>query len=142
MDYIVNPMLIYLINVLGNIKFLMGMAMFIIIGWLLIGVIRISAQYSYLRDYIHSNSRKDEYMKEADDSRKELKKPIIALIIIVAIGVFIPSKETIIGMIVAEKVTVQNITIARQEIINMVSDIKMAIDGNTIATGDNVKNVR
>ena len=109
MDYIINPMWIYWINVLNGLKILSIALTGIAIGCTLImGIIWISTSLS------------DEEEKSV---LKSLKIFFFCALGFVTIAIFIPSKETMIEMLVARFATHSNIALGVEQVKEIVDYI-------------------
>lgn len=120
MTYYINPMWFYLMNVgdtLKNFLFMAGIITLIVAGvlcvtWCLDGCVSIS---------------------DMDDDEKKtfklFKKFIVASIIAMVIGIFVPSKETCIEMMIASQVTHENVSATKEEIYEIVDYITDKVKG-------------
>lgn len=100
MKPIINPLLIYLINLFNNLKGLLNIAL-ILLGFVV--VVISSTWVLFLIDY----DEKDGNVIAA--CKKYLKKSIIWLCISSLLFITIPSKDTMYTMLVLENVTTDNI---------------------------------
>lgn len=112
MTYYINPIWFYLINISNEIKIFL----FILGGFsLLISIIMLIAWIT------------DVEIADLDDSEKKIfklfKKIIIASIISLSIGIFIPSKETCVEMMITSQITQENTKATKEEIYEIVDYI-------------------
>lgn len=99
MKPIINPLLIYLINLFNNLKGLLNIAL-ILLGFV---VVVISITWVLFLDYDEKGGNVIAACK------KYLKKSIIWLCISSLLFITIPSKDTMYTMLVPENVTTDNI---------------------------------
>lgn len=119
MTYYINPIWFYLMNVSTGIKvFLCVLGGF-------------SLVFSVIVLITWANNCFD--ITDLDDDEKKIlklfKKIIIASIISVFIGTFVPSKETCIEMMIASQVTHENVTATKEEIYEIVDYITDKVRG-------------
>ena len=120
MTYYINPIWFYLINLSTGIK--------IFIATLSIPLLAVST--AIILFIILEES--DDITNLADNKKKTLKlckKTIITGIILVFIGVLIPSKETCIEMMIASQVTHENVAARKKEIYEIVDYITDKVSG-------------
>ena len=120
MTYYINPIWFYLINLSTGIK--------IFIATLSIPLLAVST--AIILFIILEES--DDITNLADNKKKTLKlckKTIITGIILVFIGVLIPSKETCIEMMIASQVTHENVAATKKEIYEIVDYITDKVSG-------------
>ena len=120
MTYYINPMWFYLMNVgdsLKNFLFITGISTLLVAGLLCV--------MWYADDCVD--------VSDMDDDEKKVfcifKKFIVASIIAIVIGIFVPSKETCIEMMVASQVTHENVTATKEEIYEIVDYITDKVKG-------------
>ena len=116
MNYIINPSWFYWINVLESAKdFSTVLLILAVIG---LGTLIIVAAVNYeLGDKFEEDSEWKIYLK----IKKLIPKMVIAVLIICAIAIFLPSKETLISMMIAKHATKENLGMT-------VEGIKSAVD--------------
>lgn len=106
MEPIVNPWLIYLASIVENLRTFFGTISFIV---LVLDVIII------MGIFIEGDDAIDVFYNQEEKKIKSISKLLIALSIICPLlSVFIPSKETIIAMYIANIVTPDNLNIANE----------------------------
>ncbi len=99
---IINPMLFYWINTLNNLR-------------IFAGVVALFLPFIYLFESgVVFIDRGDEGAKEFE--KKTWKKWAAVELIAVLILVFVPSKETVYEMIIAQNVTVENLSNAEEKV--------------------------
>jgi hypothetical protein len=100
MKPIVNPAIIYLINLMGSLRvaFIIGAVIFAIL------TIFCSVEYEDLKD---GNSNEDKQMTKK--FFRASKRFLVCFVLTFILIVFVPSKDTCIEMIVASYVTPDNI---------------------------------
>lgn len=121
MTYYINPIWFYLMNVLE------GMRIFLCVlgGFSL--VISAFAFIAWLIDGCADITDLDEDEKK---TFKLFKKIIIASFISLFIGIFTPSKETCIEMMIASQVTHENVAATKEDIYEIVDYITDKVNGN------------
>lgn len=106
MEPIVNPWLIYLASIVENLRTFFGTISFIV---LVLDVIII------MGIFIEGDDAIDVFYNQEEKKIKSISKLLIALSIICPLlSVFIPTKETIIAMYIANMVTPDNLNIANE----------------------------
>ena len=106
MEPIVNPWLIYLASIVENLRTFFGTISFIV---LVLDVIII------MGIFIEGNDAIDVFYNQEEKKIKSISKLLIALSIICPLlSVFIPTKETIIAMYIANIITPDNLNIANE----------------------------
>lgn len=113
MNYIINPIWFYIIDVLENLK-IIALGMTLVFGCALPVILYI---YFEIRD------DEDEWHKEIQELKKAMKFSIITLIVSFGVRVFVPSEETCYKMIVASTVTTENVNKAESVIKDSVDYI-------------------
>ncbi len=119
MTYYINPIWFYLMNVSTGIKVFLC----VLGGFSL--VFSVIALITWVNDYVDITDLEDDEKKIF----KIYKKIIITSIIALLIGIFVPSKETCIEMMVASQVTHENITATKEEIYEIVDYITDKVKG-------------
>ena len=119
MTYYINPIWFYLMNISTGIKgFLCVLGGFSL-------VFSVIAFITWVNDYVD--------IMDLDDDEKKIfkiyKKIIITSIITLFIGIFVPSKETCIEMMIASQVTHENVTATKEEIYEIVDYITDKVRG-------------
>lgn len=120
MTYYINPIWFYLMNVgdaFKNLLFIGGIAALLIAGLLCV--------IWYADDCVNPSDMDDDEKK----TFKLFKKFIVASIIAIVIGIFVPSKETCIEMMIASQVTHENVTATKEEIYEIVDYITDKVKG-------------
>lgn len=121
MEPIVNPWLIYLASIVENLRTFFGTISFIV---LVLDVIII------MGIFIEGDDAIDVFYNQEEKKIKSISKLLIALSIICPLlSVFIPSKETIIAMYIANIVTPDNLNIANEIFKNNLKDYIDIISG-------------
>ena len=108
MEPIVNPALIYLIGTVDNLKELCFLVSLLTWVWIVA---------------VYFNS----ILIEEDKESHLPKYMLILAVIFPLLTILIPSKETLIGMVVSSYVTPDNIMVSEQHIIDMIVRIKEVI---------------
>jgi uncharacterized membrane protein YozB (DUF420 family) len=124
MNYLIDPMVFYLISVLSNLSFVFGMLLFLVlVALLLFSIILI---LYLINDYNFS----EESVEEMFSKIKKIKKRyfVIPIVIITLLAIIIPSEETMTKMLVASQLNEQNYTMAKEEIIELIDYISEKID--------------
>lgn len=122
MNYIINPSWFYWINVLESAKdFATILLILAVIG---LGVLIVIAAVNYeLGDKLFEDSEWKMYLK----IKKLIPKAVIVVLIICAIATFLPSKETLISMMIAKYATKENLGMTVEGIKSAVDYIMNAI---------------
>lgn len=116
MNYIVNPMWFYWINVLVRIDFIIGLFIFILI--LILGISSFYIFFAY-SEYLEWNNRETEETEQIKFFKKLFswfKLGLISLFISTIILVAIPSETTIYKMMVANYATTDNVDVVLEKI--------------------------
>ena len=108
MNYIINPMIFYWMEISETLKLV-----FIITGFVAVLVAFITWMIALTDSFTP-----DEELKTA---KKKIKLVVIAGVVCLLTGVFLPSKETILSILIAKLATTDNINIT-------VDGIKSAVD--------------
>lgn len=106
--YIISPISIYLLGLVDNLQSILG------IGSVALFFLGLFC-YSEISD-LESSQFRDKYMKAT-------KICLIVSTIMAIIWVFIPTKETIIQMLIAKNITVDRVQIAGDIVEKVYSDI-------------------
>jgi len=122
LNYIINPSWFYWINVLESAKdFATILLILAVIG---LGVLIVIAAVNYeLGDKLFEDSEWKMYLK----IKKLIPKAVIVVLIICAIATFLPSKETLISMMIAKYATKENLGMTVEGIKSAVDYIMNAI---------------
>lgn len=121
MEPIVNPWLIYLASIVENLRTFFGTISFIV---LVLDVIII------MGIFIEGDDAIDVFYNQEEKKIKSISKLLIALSIICPLlSVFIPTKETIIAMYIANIITPDNLNIANEIFKNNLKDYIDIISG-------------
>lgn len=128
MDPIVSPWLIYLISVINSIRifaFILGLVFSIPLL-----IYFVSDFFNYINEDILFPYQLDEYEELKKRNAKQVKKYFILTIIFILIGLLIPSKETLITMLIANVITPDNINMSNELIKHNVQDyVNIIVDG-------------
>ncbi len=120
MTYYINPMWFYLMSVGDTLK-----DFILVIGILTIGIVGLLC----VAWFIDTGARVSDMDDEEKATLKLFKKIIVASIIAIVIGVFVPSKETCIEMMIASQVTHENVTATKEEIYEIVDYVTDKVKG-------------
>ena len=119
MEPIITPWIFYVINVICNLHFITGL-----LGTLSFGAIIVLVIYWVFT----SDDKWNESAKENKRlAAKWAKRLGVFFIVDTAIGIFIPSKETMITMLVSNYVTPDNIQIVQGNIVDFTKQLVSAI---------------
>ena len=122
MNYLIDPMVFYVISVLSNLSFVFGMLLFLILAALLM--------FSTILMLYLINDFSEESVEKIFSKIKKIKKKsvIFTITTISLLSIFIPSEETMTKMLVASQLNEQNYTMAKEEIIELIDYISEKID--------------
>lgn len=127
MEPIINPWIFYVINVICNLHFITGL-----LGTLSFGAIIVLVIYWVFT----SDDKWNESAKENKRlAAKWAKRLGVFFIVDAAIGIFIPSKETMITMLVSNYVTPDNIQIVQGNIVDFTKQLVSAVAEGINQTG-------
>jgi hypothetical protein len=118
MNYLIDPMVFYVISVLSNLSFMFGLTLAtIIVSGVIIAIISCATLMTGEFD-------------EIEEVFLKIKKRyfVIPIAIITFLAIIIPSEETMTKMLVASQLNEQNYTIAKEEIIELIDYISEKID--------------
>ena len=121
MDPIISPWLIYAINVVHNIT---GIVIFMLV-LSVVGIVLFGFSYS-VNDSKYSETER----KNRRFAAKWLKRSFVFLAVAVTIGTFIPSKETMVAMLISIYATPDNIQSAQGNIVDFVGKLTEAVSQN------------
>ena len=107
MNYIINPSWFYWLGVVESMRYFMIAAFIISIAAIIVVIIIVPVDIRMIRDFPDMS---DDERKSVQFFTKVLKAAIWALVISGLILLFVPSKETIIGMMIAKQATYENAT--------------------------------
>ena len=107
MNYIINPSWFYWLGVVESMRYFMIAAFIISIAAIIVAIIIVPVDMRIIRDFPDMS---DDERKSIQFFTKVLKAAIWALVISGLILLFVPSKETIIGMMIAKQATYENAT--------------------------------
>ena len=128
MDPIVSPWLIYLISVINSIRvfaFLLGL----IFGLPLL-ICFVSDYFNSVNVDILTPYQLDNYEELKKRNSKQIKKYFILCLTFILVGLLIPSKETLITMLIANTITPDNINMSNELIKHNVQDyVNIIVDG-------------
>ena len=114
MNYLVNPLWIYLINVLTKVNDIASIIVFC-------GIIAVVfLTFSYCYDLMDGYDKEDDKIKI---SKTFLKKFAIITIISMIVTTIIPTEKTMYAMLVASNITEENLDTAGQTVTDMVDYI-------------------
>lgn len=120
MDYIINPMWFYWLQIVDSIQGLCGVIA------ILSGVIGVIMIVFYIASEVDGCTYEE-------DSRKRLKgliKPLaVCFIIAITVAVFIPSKQTLIEMEIAKHATYSNVESIKEQITDAADYILDRLEG-------------
>ena len=127
MDPIVSPWLIYLISVINSIRifaFILGLVFSIPLL-----IYFVSDLFNYINENILFPYQLDEYEELKKRNSKQIKKYFILCFTFILVGLLIPSKETLITMLIANVITPDNINMSNELIKHNVQDYVNIIVG-------------
>lgn len=128
MDPIVSPWLIYLISVINSIRifaFILGLVFSIPLL-----IYFVSDFFNYINENTLFPYQLDEYEELKKRNSKQIKKYFILCLTFILIGLLIPSKETLITMLIANVITPDNINMSNELIKHNVQDyVNIIVDG-------------
>lgn len=128
MDPIVSPWLIYLISVINSIRvfaFLLGLVFSIPLL-----IYFVSDFFNYINEDILFPYQLDDYEELKKRNSKQIKKYFILCLTFILVGLLIPSKETLITMLIANVITPDNINMSNELIKHNVQDyVNIIVDG-------------
>ena len=107
MNYIINPSWFYWLGVVESMRYFMIAAFIVSIAVVVVSAIIIPMNISMIRDFPDMSN--DE-RKTVQFFTKALKIAIGVLVISGLVLVFVPSKETLIEMMIAKQATYENAT--------------------------------
>lgn len=107
MNYIINPSWFYWLGVVESMRYFMIAAFIISIAAIIVAIIIVPVDIRMIREFPDMS---DDERKSVQFFTKVLKSAIWALVISGLILLFVPSKETIIGMMIAKQATYENAT--------------------------------
>ena len=107
MNYIINPSWFYWLGVVESMRYFMIAAFIISIAAIIVAIIIVPVDMRMIREFPDMS---DDERKSVQFFTKVLKAAIWALVISGLILLFVPSKETIIGMMIAKQATYENAT--------------------------------
>lgn len=107
MNYIINPSWFYWLGVVESMRYFMIAAFIISIAAIIVAIIIVPVDMRMIRDFPDMS---DDERKSVQFFTKVLKAAIWALVISGLILLFVPSKETLIEMMIAKQATYENAT--------------------------------
>ena len=107
MNYIINPSWFYWLGVIESMRYFMVAAFIISIAAIVVAIIVVPVDIRIIRDFPDMS---DDERKSVQFFTKVLKAAIWALVISGLILLFVPSKETLIEMMIAKQATYENAT--------------------------------
>ena len=123
MNYLIDPMVFYVISVLSNLSLVFGVLFWanVLAGFIVIVFIGLSSIDVYTDE---------DYFKGIVSKINTIKKKyvVIPIVIITLLAISIPSEETMTKMLVASQLNEQNYTMAKEEIIELIDYISEKID--------------
>ena len=117
MNYIIDPMWFYWINVVDTLRIVVSVAIFLSVA---------AAFVSAVVAFVNSDWKDDD---EYQFSVKAFKRAIVLLVILCVVLVFLPSKNTLIEMQIARYATQENAELTIDAIKSAVDHIVQAIKG-------------
>ena len=128
MDPVISPWLIYLISVINSIRifaFILGLVFSIPLL-----IYFVSDFFNYINEDILFPYQLDEYEELKKRNSKQIKKYFILCLTFILVGLLIPSKETLITMLIANVITPDNINMSNELIKHNVQDyVNIIVDG-------------
>lgn len=128
MDPIVSPWLIYLISVINSIRifaFILGLVFSIPLL-----IYFVSDFFNYINENILFPYQLDEYEELKKRNSKQIKKYFILCLTFILVGLLIPSKETLITMLIANVITPDNINMSNEIVKHNIQDyVNIIVDG-------------
>lgn len=128
MDSIVSPLLIYLISVINSIRifaFILGLIFSIPLL-----IYFVSDFFNHINEDILFPYQLDQYEEIKEKNAKQIKKYFILCLTFILVGLLIPSKETLITMLIANVITPDNINMSNELIKHNVQDyVNIIVDG-------------
>ena len=128
MDPIISPWLIYLISVINSIRifaFILGLSFSIPLL-----IYFVSDFFNYINEDILFPYQLDQYEELKKRNSKQIKKYFILCLTFILVGLLIPSKETLITMLIANVITLDNINMSNELIKHNVQDyVNIIVDG-------------
>ena len=128
MDPIVSPWLIYLISVINSIRifaFILGLVFSIPLL-----IYFVYDFFNCINENILFTYQLDEYEELKKRNSKQIKKYFILCLTFILVGLLIPSKETLITMLIANVITPDNINMSNELIKHNVQDyVNIIVDG-------------
>lgn len=124
MNYLISPWVFYVMSVFESLGFIFGLlwivfvATFIVFFLILIG--------SFFTEAIDVDDISSFFKK----TKGKKKYVIIPIILFAVLSIAVPSKETMIQMLVASQVHQENYEFAKDELTDLVDYIVDKIDGN------------
>ena len=107
MNYIINPSWFYWLGVVESMRYFMIAAFIISIAAIIVAIVIVPVDMRMIREFPDMS---DDERKTVQFFTKALKIAIVVLVISGIILLFVPSKETIIGMMIAKQATYENAT--------------------------------
>ena len=128
MDPIVSPWLIYLISVINSIRifaFIIGLVFSIPLL-----IYFVSDFFNCINENIIFSYQLDEYEELKKRNSKQIKKYFILCLTFILVGLLIPSKETLITMLIANTITPDNINMSNEIVKHNIQDyVNIIVDG-------------
>lgn len=128
MEPIVSSWLIYLISVINSIRifaFLLGL----IFGLPLL-ICFVTDYFNNINEDILFPYQLDQYAEIKEKNAKQIKKYFILCLTFILVGLLIPSKETLITMLISNAITPDNINMSNELIKHNVQDyVNIIVDG-------------
>ena len=107
MNYIINPSWFYWLGVVESMRYFMIAAFIISIAAIIVAIVIVPVDMRMIREFPDMS---DDERKSVQFFTKVLKAAIWALVISGLILLFVPSKETLIEMMIAKQATYENAT--------------------------------
>ena len=107
MNYIINPSWFYWLGVIESMRHFMIAAFIISIAAIIVAIVIVPVDMRMIREFPDMS---DDERKTVQFFTKALKIAIVVLVISGLILMFVPSKETLIEMMIAKQATYENAT--------------------------------
>lgn len=107
MNYIINPSWFYWLGVVESMRYFMIAAFIVSIATIIVAIVIVPVDMRMIHDF---PTMSDDERKSVRFFTKVLKAAIWALVISGLILMFVPSKETLIEMMIAKQATCENAT--------------------------------
>lgn len=128
MHYIINPFLIYIIEVIGSLGFTLCLFAWILILYTSYNMIKVPYLKYEIKNYpltSRDNNAKDKLESAENFNSKHLKRLIIGTVVFCLVQSFIPTTEVMYKMLVASMVTTESISTVQgdaKELVDYITD--------------------